>query len=126
MKLVLLLAFAVTIFAEKRKLPWEKNRLRVGQDLYRENCVVCHDIDQAQKDSKKLGPSFYQLFQRTRMPIANQPPSRAYVQTRIRFGGALMPAFQKKMTPAEMETLLDYMESRRRTQNTELRTHHSE
>ena len=43
-------------------VPWEKNHLRVGQALYRENCVVCHDIDRPQ--SKKFGPSFYQLFQR--------------------------------------------------------------
>jgi mono/diheme cytochrome c family protein len=116
MRLVLLLAMVITLtgaaLAAKRELPWEKNHLRVGQDLYRENCVVCHDIDKPQKDSKKLGPSFYELFKRTRMPIANQPPSRAYVLTRIRFGGSLMPAFQKKMTAAEMDTLLDYMESR--------------
>ena|SRR6478609_7003999 len=113
MRLVLLLAIATAAaFAAKRELPWERNHLRVGQDLYRENCVVCHDIDKPQKDSKKLGPSFFELFKRTRMPIANQPPSRAYVLTRIRFGGSLMPAFQKKMTAAEMDTLLDYMESR--------------
>ncbi len=112
MRLVLLLAISVTAFAEKRALPWEKNHDRVGQDLYRENCVVCHDIDKPQKESKKLGPSFFELFKGTRMPLANQPPSRAYVLTRVRFGGALMPAFQKKMTPAEMEILLDYMESR--------------
>ncbi|MEI9811368.1 MAG: cytochrome c [Acidobacteriota bacterium] len=99
-------------FAASRQLPWEKNHAQVGQALYRENCVVCHDIDKAQKDSKKLGPSFYQLFKRERMPLSAQPPNRAYVATRIRFGGPLMPAFQKKMTAAEMETLLDYMESR--------------
>jgi mono/diheme cytochrome c family protein len=112
MKVVLLLALAVTAFAEKRELPWEKNHLRVGQDLYRENCVVCHDIDKPQKDSNKLGPSFYQLFKRESMPLAKQSPNRAYIATRIRFGGALMPAFQKKMTAAEMDTLIDYMESR--------------
>lgn len=112
MRLVLLLAIAVSAFAEKRKLPWETNRAQIGQALYRENCVVCHDVDKPQKESKKLGPSFYQLFQRERMPIANQPPSRAYVAARVRFGGPLMPAFQKKMTATEIETLLDYMESR--------------
>jgi mono/diheme cytochrome c family protein len=112
MKLVLLLALATTVFAEKRELPWETNRSQIGQALYRENCVVCHDVDKPQKESKKLGPSFYQLFKRERMPIAQQPPNRAYIATRIRFGGPLMPAFQKKMTSAEIETLIDYMESR--------------
>lgn len=112
MKLILLFALAASAFAEKREMRWETNRTQIGQALYRENCVVCHDIDKAQKESKKLGPSFHQLFKRTRMPLANQPPSRAYVGTRIRFGGPLMPAFQKKMTAAEIETLIDYMETR--------------
>ena len=113
MRLVLLLGIAtVAAFAAKRELPWEKNHLRVGQDLYRENCVVCHDIDKPQKDSKKLGPSFYQLFKRERMPLAKQAPNRPYIEARIRFGGPLMPAFQKKMTAPEIATLLDYIESK--------------
>lgn len=109
---LLFVAIAGALFAQRRELPWEKNRPQIGQSLYRENCIVCHDIDKPQKESKKLGPSFHQLFKREKMPIANQPPNRAYVLTRMKFGGALMPAFQKKMTANEMEILLDYMESK--------------
>jgi hypothetical protein len=42
---------------KRRPPPWGKPR--IGQALYRENLVVCHDIDWAQ--SKKFGPRCYPL-----------------------------------------------------------------
>ena len=90
--------------------PWEKNHLKIGQALYRNNCVVCHDIDYEQ--SKKFGPSFYKLFERPKMPVANMKPDRAYIKIRVKFGGALMPAFQKKLSDKEIDTLIDYIASR--------------
>jgi mono/diheme cytochrome c family protein len=107
----LLLALAAVLAAADRpSLPWEKDRLRAGQALYRENCVVCHDIDKAQ--SKKLGPSFYHLFQRPQMPIAKMKPTREYIKVRVQFGGALMPAFRQRLTARQIDTLLDYMASK--------------
>jgi len=96
--------------AERRPIPWERNRLQIGQALYRENCVVCHDIDRQQ--SKKLGPSFYQLFQRTQMPIAKMKPSREYIKVRIKFGGSLMPEFRRWLTDRDIDTLIDYIASK--------------
>lgn len=90
--------------------PWEK-RGRVGQALYRENCVVCHDIDHAQ--SKKPGPSFYHLFQREKMPIAKMKPSREYIKLRVKFGGPLMPAFREFLTDSEIDTLTEYIATRK-------------
>lgn len=90
--------------------PWEKKHLLVGQALYRDNCVVCHTIDKPQ--SKKPGPSFYQLFKREKMPIASMKPSRDYIKVRVRFGGPLMPAFAKTLTDSEIDTLIDYIASR--------------
>jgi len=99
---------AVTLLAaERRPIPWEKNRLQIGQALYRENCVVCHDIDREQ--SKKAGPSFYQLFKRDKMPRANLKPSREYIKVRVKFGGTLMPAFRQTLTDSEIDTLIDYI-----------------
>ena len=98
------------IAADHRPVPWEKNRILTGQALYRENCVVCHDIDSPQ--SKKLGPSFYQLFKRSRMPIATMKPSREYIRVRVQFGGALMPAFRGTLTGAQIDTLIDYIASK--------------
>jgi mono/diheme cytochrome c family protein len=90
--------------------PWEKNRRLVGQALYRDNCVVCHDVDKAQ--SKKPGPSFYHLFQREKMPIASMKPNRGYIKVRVKFGGPLMPAFAKTLSDAEIDTLIDYLATR--------------
>ena len=109
-KALVLIATTVLLAATTRRPPWEKNHLQIGQALYRENCVVCHDVDRAQ--SKKYGPSFYHLFQREKMPMANVKPSREYVKVRVKFGGALMPAFRQKLTEAEIDTLIDYMETR--------------
>jgi mono/diheme cytochrome c family protein len=108
---LLALVFTVALVpAERRSVPWEKNHLAVGRALYRENCVVCHDIDRQQ--SKKLGPSFYQLFQRTQMPIAKMKPSREYIKVRVKFGGALMPAFRQWLSERDIETLIDYIASK--------------
>ena len=42
---------AVTVALGAVNPPWEKNHLLVGQTLYRENCVVCHDIDKPQAET---------------------------------------------------------------------------
>ena len=92
------------------QIPWEKNRQPTGQALYRENCVVCHEVDRA--ESKKMGPSFYQLYKREKMPLSNMKPNRQYIAVRVKFGGKIMPAFQKKLTDAQINSLIDYLESR--------------
>jgi mono/diheme cytochrome c family protein len=108
---MLMLVLAATMSAaERRLLPWEKNHLLIGQALYRENCVVCHDIDRQQ--SKKLGPSFFQLFKREKMPLSSMKPNRDYIKVRVKFGGALMPAFRQFLSEAEINTLIDYIESK--------------
>ena len=104
----ILLAMAAA--AEQHPPPWEKNRLRAGQALYRDNCVVCHDIDKPQ--SKKLGPSFYQLFKRDKMPLSSMKPNRDYIKVRVKFGGALMPAFRQWLSDAEIDTVIDYIQSK--------------
>jgi mono/diheme cytochrome c family protein len=84
----------------------------VGRDLYRENCAVCHDIEKDKAHSHKLGPSLNHLFKNPTLPMSHGKPSRPYVEVRIRFGGALMPAFGKRLTTAEIGTLIDYIDSK--------------
>jgi hypothetical protein len=55
--------------------------------------VVYHDIDKALPS--KSGPGFYQLFKRDKMPLSNVKPNREYIKVRVKFGGALMPAFRQ-------------------------------
>lgn len=92
--------------------PWEKSRVDVGRDLFRENCAVCHDIDKDQKHTRKLGPSLNHLFKNEKLPLSHAKPSRPYVVVRIKFGGALMPAFRQYMSDSEISTLVDYMASK--------------
>ena len=108
---IIALALAASLpAAERRELPWERNRLRIGQALYRENCVVCHDIDKPK--SSKYGPSFYQVFRRDKMPLSNVKPNREYIKVRVKFGGSLMPAFRQWLSEREIDSLIDYMASK--------------
>ncbi len=91
-------------------VPWEKNRLKIGQAIYRENCVVCHAVEAGSPD--KLGPNFYHLFQRDKMPQSSAKPQRTLIAGKIRVGGKLMPSFAKKLTSSDIDALLDYLESK--------------
>jgi mono/diheme cytochrome c family protein len=93
-----------------RPVPWEKNRLKIGQAIYRENCVVCHSVEAG--SSTKLGPNFYHLFQRDKMPQSNAKPQRPLIAGKIRVGGKVMPSFAKKLSSADIDALLDYMQSK--------------
>ena len=95
--------------ADRRPVPWEKDNLRIGRALYRENCVVCHDIDREQ--SKKLGPSFFKLFQRDKMPVAKIKPSQEYIKARVKFGGPIMPAFKTFLSEREINRIIAYIAS---------------
>jgi mono/diheme cytochrome c family protein len=92
--------------------PWEKSRLLIGRDLYRENCAVCHDIDRDKMHSRKLGPSLNHLFKNEKLPLSHGRPSRQYVAVRIKFGGAIMPAFGKRLNDSEINILIDYIASK--------------
>ena len=92
--------------------PWETSPLTIGRDLFRENCAVCHDIDKDQKHTKKLGPSLHHLFKNERMPLSRGKPNRPYVVIRIKFGGALMPAFGHTLNDSEIQLLVDYIASK--------------
>ena len=109
-KCVLLLGLAASLSAADIKpLPWEKPASAAGRDLFRENCAVCHDIDKDQKHTRKFGPSLNHLFKNERLPLSHGKPSRQYVVVRIKFGGALMPAFGKQLNQSQIDTLIDYI-----------------
>jgi mono/diheme cytochrome c family protein len=105
-----LVVFALGLSAADIKSPpWEKSPLLAGRDLFRENCAVCHDIDKDQKHTRKFGPSLNHLFKNEKLPLSHAKPNRAYVVTRIKYGGALMPAFRTQLSDPEINTLLDYI-----------------
>lgn len=113
LKWLLLVGLATGISAADIKAPpWETPRLVIGRDLFRENCSVCHDIDKDKRHSRKIGPSLNHLFKNERLPLSHGKPNRQYVITRIKFGGAIMPAFGKKLDDSEINTLIDYLASK--------------
>jgi mono/diheme cytochrome c family protein len=87
-------------------------QLRIGRDLFRENCAVCHDIDKDKAHSRKIGPSLNHLFKNEKLPLSRGKPTQPYVAIRIKFGGALMPAFGKKLNEEQIATLVDYIASK--------------
>ena len=113
LKPALLVVFGIGLSAADIKSPpWEKSPLIAGRDLFRENCAVCHDIDKDQKHTRKLGPSLNHLFKNEKLPLSHGKPSRPYVVLRIKFGGALMPAFRTQLSDPEIDTLVDYLASK--------------
>ena len=103
----LFLALAPCLPATAQSAHW-----MIGRDLYRENCSVCHDIDKDKAHSRKFGPSLNRLFKNETLPMSHAKPTRPYVEVRIKFGGSLMPAFGERLTPDEIGTLLDYIDSK--------------
>ncbi len=109
MKITLGLFFALAagLLANAQSAHWA-----IGRDLYRENCSVCHDIDKEKAHSRKFGPSLNHLFKNETLPMSHAKPTRPYVEVRIKFGGSLMPAFGKRLTQGEIDTLVDYIDSK--------------
>lgn len=107
------LGFAVVLSAADTKTPpWETSQLVIGRDLFRENCAVCHDLDKDKTHSRKFGPSLNHLFKNPTLPLSHGKPNRQYVTVRIKYGGALMPAFGKKLSDSEINTLIEYIASK--------------
>jgi hypothetical protein len=50
------------------------------------------------------------MFKNERLPLSHGKPSRQYVTVRIKFGGALMPAF-KQLSESDINVLIDYIAS---------------
>jgi mono/diheme cytochrome c family protein len=110
---LLLLLLAPSCFAAGPKTPpWEKQSqvLSLGEDLHREHCAVCHDVDK--RRSKKPGPSLYRLFKNEKLPLSGGKPSREYVIVKIKFGGAFMPPFVRRMNDNEIAALVAYLETK--------------
>jgi mono/diheme cytochrome c family protein len=113
-RLLLLFAVWTAVYGDQPAPPWEKASAAplTGQSLFREYCTVCHDIDKDQANTRKLGPSLRHLFKNARLPLSKGRPTRAYVVTRIQFGGPLMPSFMNRITDKQMSALLAYLETK--------------
>jgi cbb3-type cytochrome c oxidase subunit III len=70
-----------------------------GKDIFVANCGSCHTLADA-GTSAKVGPNLDQL-----------KPVFARVQRQVINGGAVMPAFKGKLTPAQIKAVAKYVSS---------------
>ncbi len=108
--LLTILLAGISLAGERKAPPWEKP-LEEGRDLYRENCVVCHEINKPEA-GKKPGPSLFRFFQNDKTPLTNVPPSVRFITLKIKFGGNIMPAFGNYLDDREIALILDYIRSK--------------
>jgi cytochrome c6 len=70
-----------------------------GKDIFTANCGSCHTLADA-GSSGTIGPNLDQL-----------KPAFARVQRQVINGGAVMPAFKDKLTPAQIKAVAKYVSS---------------
>ncbi len=64
-----------------------------GQQLFNSKCKMCHSLDQ-----KKMGPS-----------VKSMSTDADSLRASIAMGKNMMPAFEKKLSSAEIDGLVEYM-----------------
>lgn len=70
-----------------------------GKDIFTANCGSCHTLKDAATNGT-VGPNLDQL-----------KPPEARVQRQVTNGGAIMPAFKGKLTPAQITAVAKYVSS---------------
>ena len=70
-----------------------------AERVYNQNCIVCHGKTGAGAD----GPNLLQ-----------GDLTRAYIELKVRAGGGLMPSFDKKLTPEQIQQAIDWVAELRR------------
>jgi mono/diheme cytochrome c family protein len=73
--------------------------LTSGKDIFVANCGSCHTLAAA-GTTGTVGPNLDQL-----------KPAFARTQTQVINGGAIMPAFKGKLTPAQIKAVAMYVSS---------------
>ena len=80
-------------------VPGKGGNLTSGKDIFAANCGSCHTLADA-ATTGKVGPNVDQL-----------KPAFARVQRQVTNGGAVMPAFKGKLTPAQIKAVAKYVSS---------------
>ncbi len=80
-------------------VPGKGGNLTSGKDIFVANCGSCHMLADA-GTSGTVGPNLDQL-----------KPALAIVEKQVINGGAVMPAFKGKLTPAQIKAVAKYVSS---------------
>lgn len=109
--IALIAPLAVSSAAKNKKgksSPTEQSPVSEGEELFKKNCNMCHFAD---KTDKKIAPGLKDLFKNKELPQSHKPATEANVREQIEKGSKVMPAFGNKLTPTEIDDLLEYLKT---------------
>jgi mono/diheme cytochrome c family protein len=79
-----------------------------GKALFARHCALCHN---AGSTVKKIGPGLKGVLKNKELPASHKPATEAEVRAQIEVGNAAkgMPAFGGKLSKAEIDSLIAYL-----------------
>lgn len=80
---------------------------QAGKALYEIHCFECHDENDL--GLKKVPPKLYGLFSHQNLPDGTTPATDAAVRQVIVYGKRTMPAFNGRLSDAQVAELIDYL-----------------
>ena len=106
------LVFFLSFPSEAQKKAGEASgAAAAGQKVFKQNCALCHYPN---KSDTKMGPGLKGLFRNKELPESHRPVTEANVREQIQKGSPnakpmSMPAFQDKLSPDEINNLIEYL-----------------
>ncbi len=116
------LAFALLLFVPltfwaaaktKSAAASAKGSAAEGAKIFKANCAMCHNAD---KTDAKMGPGLKGLFKNKELPASHKPATEENVREQIMKGSPNakpipMPAFADKLSPAQIDSLIQYLKT---------------
>jgi len=84
----------------------DRRNIQRGEELFQENCAICHAVSNL--DLKKQPPKLDGLFQSKTLP-SGAPATDEQVRRTIINGIGTMPAFDQRLSSADVNDLLGYL-----------------
>ncbi len=110
--LAAILTFAImlplAVLSAQKEKPASPEDLDAGQQVFKKNCNLCHFPDKA---DKKMGPGLKGLFKLKELPESHKPVNEKDIRDQILNGSKKMPGFAKKLTPEQVDNLMDYLKT---------------
>jgi mono/diheme cytochrome c family protein len=79
-----------------------------GSAIFKANCRMCHD---PASNTDGIGPGLKGLFKNEKLPASKRPATKENVRKQILGGGNGMPPFADRLSAAEVDDLIAYLET---------------
>jgi mono/diheme cytochrome c family protein len=93
--------------AVSQQAPDSRSLLERGQDIYKNNCAICHYHD---KTTTKVGPGLQGIFRRTLTPVRQVPVNDENIRRQVKEGSENMPPYGH-IKDEDISALLLYLKS---------------